>query len=121
MPTLRLSKETGATPWTKTPNVVIDKLMPTLRDTEFRVLVVIVRSTLGWNRDEHAVRLTYRMLQARTGRSSEAVAAALRSLERLGLIHITGGRRPKLPPNRSKLASKSKVHTYRKERRNSDA
>jgi phage replication O-like protein O len=117
MPTLKLSKVAGETPWTKTPNVVIDQLMPTLRDTEFRVLVVIVRSTLGWNRDEHAVRLTYRMLQARTGRSSEAVAAALHSLERQGLIHVIGGRRSKTSAKRSNGTSKSEADIYRKERR----
>lgn len=65
--------------------------MPTLRDTELRVLLVVLRSTVGWNREGVAVSLTYRTLVRRTGRQSEAIAAALRSLEAKGLVHI---RRP---------------------------
>lgn len=82
------------TPWTRTPNVVIDRLMPGMKDTEVRILLVLLRSTVGWNRDEHSVKLSYRMLIQRTGRSSEAISKALKELDRKGLIHIVRSKRP---------------------------
>ena len=42
-------KETGQ--FTAFPNVLLDQVMPSLRDTEWRLLCVIVRQTVGWNRD----------------------------------------------------------------------
>ena len=81
------------TPWTRIPNQAIDRLMPTLRDTELRVYLVLLRSTVGWNRDGRAVILSYASLQRRTGRSSEAVSRALKELERKGVVHISRSRR----------------------------
>lgn len=86
MPKLRVNipSERG---WTKTPNYLLDRLMPVLRDTELRVLLVLLRETVGWNRPHRAVILRYRSLIARTGRQSEAISKAIASLEELGLIH----------------------------------
>jgi hypothetical protein len=88
MPRVRLLLKTSGKGWTKTPNLLIDRLLPILRDTELRVLFVILRTTTGWNREGLPVSLTYRSLVSRTGRQSEAVSRALRRLERLGAIHI---------------------------------
>ena len=79
-----------ATPFTPLPNHFIDEVMPTLKDTEWRLLCVIVRQTLGWS-DSHGKRkqrdwLTQRQLMNRTGRSSEAISAALDALIRRRLI-----------------------------------
>jgi predicted transcriptional regulator len=100
MPKIKLKLMGSMTPWTKTPNIIIDKLMPMLRDTEMRVLLILLRSTVGWNRGEHPVMLSYSMLMQRSGRSSEAISKALKALEDRGLIHITHGRRrkPRLNP-----------------------
>ncbi len=95
------------TPWTKTPNIIIDKLMPMLRDTEMRVLLILLRSTVGWNRADHPVMLSYSMLMQRSGRSSEAISNALKALEDHGLIHITHGRRRKPRLNPKSRASES--------------
>lgn len=75
------------TPWTKLPNVILDRHMPELRDTELRVLLVLLRQTTGRGRDGRTVSLSYRTLMRRTGRQSEAIAKALRSLRAKGLIH----------------------------------
>lgn len=72
------------------PNLVLDTLLPELKDTELRVLLVLIRQTLGWNRPTRPVILSYRTLKARTGRESEAIAKAIRSLRTRGLIHTTG-------------------------------
>lgn len=88
MPRVRLLLTTKATGWTKAPNLLFDRLLPTLRDTELRVLLVILRQTTGWQREGTVVALSYRQLVRRTGRQSAAVSRALRRLERLGAIHI---------------------------------
>ena len=66
--------------------------MPTLRDTEWRLLCLIVRQTLGWQ-DKNGGRkardwMTHRQLQRHTGRASEAVCNALDSLVRRGLVEV---------------------------------
>lgn len=34
--------------WIPFPRVLVDEVMPDLTDTEWRVLTVIVRQTIGW-------------------------------------------------------------------------
>lgn len=90
-----------ATPWTKVPNALLDRLLPTLKDTELRILLVLTRATSGWNREGKSVPLTYRALMARTGRHSEAVAKAVASLSERGLIHASGLRMLRDPKDKS--------------------
>ncbi len=78
---------------TPVPNFLIDEVMPTLRDTEWRVLTVVTRSTLGWV-DEHGRRkrtgwLTHRYLRRRTGRSSGAICQAISALVKKRLLEVT--------------------------------
>ena len=83
---------TGGT--TSVPNELLDLTLPELRDTELRVLLVIVRQTLGWQDDTNPGRrkerdwLTQSQLMHRTGRASEAVARAIDGLVRRGLIDV---------------------------------
>src|SRR5579871_349437 len=88
MPRLRLTLPGRQIPWTRTPNALLDILMPSLKDTELRVLLVLLRQTVGWNKDGQTVILRYRTLQDRTGRQSEAISKALDSLSARGLIHM---------------------------------
>lgn len=60
--------------------------MPELRDTELRLLLVLLRQTTGWNREGRPVILSYRTLSRRTGRQSEALARGLDSLRDRKLI-----------------------------------
>lgn len=60
--------------------------MPKLRDTELRILLVLLRQTTGWNREGRPVVLSYRTLSRRTGRQSEALARGLESLREQKLI-----------------------------------
>lgn len=80
----------GLTHTTPFPNVLIDEVMPLLKDTPWRILCVIVRQTLGWH-DASGLRkerdwLTRSQLKARTGRNSEAIAQAIDALVRQGYI-----------------------------------
>lgn len=55
--TLR-SKQTGKSeklaPWHPVPTRLVDTVMPRLRDTELRVLLVVLRQTWGWKVDRGA-------------------------------------------------------------------
>ena len=79
------------------PNALLDTAMPTLKDTEWRILCVIVRQTLGWQgegpeRRKESDWLTHGQLKARTGRSGEAVSHALDALVRRNLVEVRGDR-----------------------------
>lgn len=87
MPRLKSLLPTLTHSWTKVPNQLLDRLLPILKDTELRILLVVLRETSGWNKEGEPLTLSYRKLMEKTGRGSEAIAAALASLERRRLIH----------------------------------
>ena len=76
------------------PNGLLDMAMPRLRDTELRVLLVVVRQTLGWQEGSDPAQrkerdwLTQSQLMRRTGRASGAVARAVDALVRGDLIEV---------------------------------
>jgi hypothetical protein len=74
------------------PNALFDEVLPTLRDTELRVLLIVVRQTLGWREGRTRYKrrdwLSRSQLTRRTGRASEAVSAAVDALVRRGLIVV---------------------------------
>ncbi len=113
------SEQTGESefvaPWHPVPIRLVDEVMPRLRDTELRVLLVVLRQTWGWQADRwadsskhnsgkhngrhkplhrknygHKRRdwLSHRQLCRRTGRGSEAVSGAVASLSASGLIVV---------------------------------
>lgn len=88
MPKLKLNLPLTHRNWTKLPNHLVDKLLPSLTDTELRVLLIVLRQTVGWNRPGVAVTVPYRKLTRLAGRSSTTVVKAVRSLEGKGLVHI---------------------------------
>lgn len=77
---------------TPVPNLLLDKAMPRLRDTEWRLLCVIVRQTLGWELADGTRKrsdwLSHFQLKRRTGRSSSAVSRAINVLVRARLIIV---------------------------------
>jgi len=76
------------------PNVLIDQIMPNLSDTEWRLLCVVCRQTLGFTSEGgqggRRTRdwLTHSQLKARTGRASEALSRAVDGLVRKNLIEV---------------------------------
>ena len=82
------------------PCAVVDEILPRLKDTELRILLVVLRQTLGQRDRQGRVKtrdwLTHQQLCRRTGRASEAVSAAVDSLIRSGLITITNEKRDEL-------------------------
>ncbi len=73
------------------PTALFDEQMPKLKDTEWRLLCVIVRQTLGWQSGSGKGRkrrdwMSQKQLMARTGRASAALSAALDVLVRENLV-----------------------------------
>ncbi len=81
------------------PNALVDEEMPNLSDTEWRILCVLVRQTLGWQEERGGSRkvrdwLTNSQLKTRTGRESAAVSRAIQSLliKRLIVVEDSEGK-----------------------------
>lgn len=82
------------------PNSLFDEYIPTLTDTELRVLLVVIRATLGWREADGQGNTRYKtrdwinhaQLQRRTGRSSAAISRAVQSLVERSLIHVENWR-----------------------------
>ena len=74
------------------PNRLLDEVMPQLKDTEWRVLLVICRQTLGRVERDGSRRksdwLSQSQLKEKTGRASEAVSRAIDILIRKALIEV---------------------------------
>jgi len=115
-----LKPEGGTTP---VPTALIDRVMPALRDTELRVLLVVVRQTLGWQvgKDPYLRKerdwLTQSQLMRRTGRESGAVARAVDVLVRRGLIDVLdgGGRSLPTPAERRRCLGRLYYRLHRPE------
>ncbi len=78
----------GSTPL---PNALLDTILPTLSDTELRVLLVVARSTLGWREGRGRKErdwLSHSQLQKRTGRSGAPVSRAIDTLVKRGLLVV---------------------------------
>ncbi len=77
------------------PVLFVDEVLPTLKDTELRVLLVVLRQTHVARQERASVWMTSGELRRRTGRASEAVSAAIGSLSNRGLLAVTdeSGRR----------------------------
>ena len=71
--------------YTRVHNYVLDKMMPTLKPNEWKVLCFILRKTTGWGKD--AERLSYTEMMAGTGIGSRStLSAALDGLVERGYI-----------------------------------
>ena len=79
-------------PFIQLPCAVIDEILPTLRDTELRLLLVVLRQTWGWRNPDGKSKerdwLSHLQLKERTGRASEAVCAAIDVLVKRGLVTV---------------------------------
>ena len=79
----------GTTP---VPNFLLDKVMPRLRDTELRLLLVVIRKTSGWLQPDGTRKkadwMSHFQLKRKTGRSSTAISKAIDVLVRSKLIVV---------------------------------
>jgi phage replication O-like protein O len=70
--------------FTQTPNDLFDHWLPLLKESELKVLLVIMRKTFGWNKVRD--RISNSQLVKLTGQSSQSVKDAIKSLQSKGLI-----------------------------------
>ena len=75
------------------PNRLLDEILPLVTDTEWRVMCVITRQTLGWHNTETGGRktrdwLTHKQLQLRTGRAGAAISQAIEGLVAKALLCV---------------------------------
>lgn len=76
------------------PHILIDQTLPTLKGSEWHLLTVIIRQTIGWHDKATGTRkmrdwLTHGQLRSRTGKGLEAVCAAIDGLVQKGLIEVS--------------------------------
>lgn len=81
---------------TQIPNVILDDWMPRLNDSEFKILLVVTRQTLGWVMDDDSGRrkerdwLSTSQLEKKTGCGNRSITYALKALiEEHQLIEAT--------------------------------
>lgn len=81
-------------PFVMLPLDFMDRLMPALMESEWRVLLVILRQTRGWvAADGHAGRkdrdwISMGQFARKTGLHRDSIGRAVESLVRLGLIRV---------------------------------
>ena len=73
-------------PFVPVPSAYLDDVMPWLTDTEWRVLIVVLRQTVGWKKERDWI--TRSQIAYKTGRSQDAVTRAVEGLVRVGLIAV---------------------------------
>lgn len=73
--------------YTQVPNVVIDDLAAKLSDAAFKIYVVLIRKTKGWDQNRDAIAISQFM--DLTGKSKPTVVRAIDELINLGLIKKT--------------------------------
>lgn len=81
---------------TQIPNVILDDWMPRLNDSEFKILLVVTRQTLGWVMDDDSGRrkerdwLAMSQIELKTGGKRRTISDAIKNLIEIhGLIEAT--------------------------------
>lgn len=100
--------------FTQVPNYITDNFVPKLTLAELKILLVVLRQTIGWTNKKTGKRklrdrLTCKMFQRKTGLCKRAVVNGVKSLVTQNLITVTDfqGKELKLPKER-----KGKLYLY---------
>jgi hypothetical protein len=110
----------GSRPWPRTggttpfPNILIDRVMPHLTDTEWRVLVVVVRQTFGWSAGKGKRKavdsLSHAQFKAKTGREGAAISRAIDRLVRVGLVVVRDERGQIMDSSQARRRAKGRLY-----------
>lgn len=82
---------------TQVPNILFDYWVKELKDTELRILLLVIRQTLGWIEDKRTGRrkerdwISQKKIMAKTGRSTKSIADAIDELVNKNLIDVFDG------------------------------
>ncbi|HEY0075471.1 MAG TPA: hypothetical protein VGB77_15340 [Abditibacteriaceae bacterium] len=107
------------------PNFLLDEIMPTVSDTQWRLLCVIVRQTLGWqeegtrnqpHKQSHQYKtrkerdwLSHAQLKTRTGRHSAALCQAIEELVQRKLIEVQNEQGQPLMTSQQRRRARSRL------------
>lgn len=72
--------------FTQMPNFILDKLLPHLTGSELKVLLVIVRKTMGWQKNSE--KISFSTFNKMTGCGRGRASLAIKSLEDKRLISV---------------------------------
>lgn len=86
--------------YTKFPDFILDSYQPQLSGAEFKVLAVIVRQTIGWNKKRD--RLSQGFIMKKTRLSRRAVSSSVIRLEVLGMVRVSDQCNHSLSPEHRK-------------------
>lgn len=75
------------TGWTQTPNFIYD-LMPEMKEAEIKVVMLIVRQTIGWQRE--SVSLSVSDFKRMTGLAQASVVSGIKAALDHGILERTG-------------------------------
>lgn len=86
---------------TQVPNILFDKYLPHLTDSELKILLIIIRQTYGWIRKDGKGRktrdrITHRQFCTKTGLCRRVVSKSIQSLVEKKLIKVTDSKGEKL-------------------------
>ena len=80
--------------FTRIPNILFDKLLRELNNSELKILLVIIRQTYGWidiktKRRKERDRIAHSQFFLKTGLSRRIISESIKSLSQKNLIEIT--------------------------------
>jgi biotin operon repressor len=110
------SSWSGLGPVVPMPSIYLDEIMPILSDTEWRLLCVVIRQTIGWvspaNFGERKERdwITQSQFREKTGKSRDSVSLAIASLVDQGLIIVEDRHGAPLPTPRSRQSNRDRLY-----------
>ena len=104
-------------PFVPVPAIYIDQVMPTLSDSEWRVLCVIIRQTLGWVDEESASGrkerdwITQSQFREKTGgKSRDSISLGIASLVKRGLILVENREGKPLSTPKSRQTNRDRLY-----------
>ena len=99
---------------TPIPNILLDRYLSRLKDTELRVVLIVLRSTAGWAMPDGSRKkrdwISHSQFKTRCGRSGGAVSKAIDALVRQGFIEASTRSGRFLTTPRSRKSEVGKVH-----------
>lgn len=76
--------------YTQIPNLILDDLLPLMKEAEMRIFMVICRQTIGWHRREHQISLSF--FEKATGLCRQGVLNGIEeAIKRNTIIKREGG------------------------------
>ena len=104
-------------PFVPVPAIYIDQVMPTLSDSEWRILCVVIRQTLGWvdeqspNGRKERDWITQSQFREKTGgKSRDSISLGIASLVKRGLVVVENREGKLLSTPKSRQTNRDRLY-----------